>query len=447
MKPIGVKVPPLPTAILSGLLAAFAMGAARTMTSTEKLLEKNLALKAAGFTPLPGNGHWEVMESLKPALSGGLFFALAMGAGFGVFGFLVGRLASLLGHKAKIFLMAASTLPPIAALLGGETLLGATLAVVLLYSFRTASKAPPPEPARALALLISLLILASPLAVILSSTTGGFETVRNALVKSDTARGLSDFYYRWTLYPAESIKPLLARTQVTAFISPDLDERRANVIGAAFKKRNIYIVGDGDGADMIVKPSDETALLATKHFSVKLDTLSEAKIASGINSLSSISDDSKVLRRVTLYSLAVGFPLALFLSFAAFILWSMRGRRVPALILCAIVSVALGLFFRTPSDELAYLHSKAGAGELAEALSSPDPLYRLYGALGGMRYAEELSRELIAATADPVINVRYTSALALEDADTPEATERLREIIASKDDWYVKSRAFYALKS
>ncbi|PLX41491.1 MAG: hypothetical protein C0608_05600 [Deltaproteobacteria bacterium] len=283
--------------------------------------------------------------------------------------------------------------------------------------------------------------------MVLKSSTGGFETVRNALIKSESTRGISDFYYRWTLYPAESIKPLLARSQVTAFISPELEKRRAKVIAAALKSRNIYILGDEKGAEILVKPNKETALLVTRGQSIKLETLSVEKISSGLNKLSSLSDDSRVLRRVTLYALAGGFPLALLLSTAALIGWAMRGRRVPALILSATIAAGAALYFGTASEELDYLHREAGVEELSEALSSPNPLYRLYGALGGMRHPEELTAELIASTADPVINVRYTSALALEKADAAEVTERLHEILESDDEWYVKTRAFHALKN
>ncbi|TLM98197.1 hypothetical protein FDZ71_17445, partial [bacterium] len=210
------RVRPFALSLLAGFCAAYLFGFIRVRESAAHLLEKNLALKDSGQIPLPGEGHFDTLASLNPALFGALFYAIALGAGAAALGFFYGSFLRFFGDKARKILSLASFLPSVWALLLGDILLALTLAAIFFTATSLGMAGEKLKGKEIIEPLAALLIAALSFSPILLSDSGGFITVRNAMVRAPALRAVSDFYYRWTLYPAESIKPLIGLSQPLA---------------------------------------------------------------------------------------------------------------------------------------------------------------------------------------------------------------------------------------
>ncbi|HEY6009133.1 MAG TPA: hypothetical protein VIU40_12480, partial [Geobacteraceae bacterium] len=208
-------------ALLLGAAAGEILGAVRTREAALGLLDKNRLLANAGRFALPGEFHWDAMAAWPTALIGGLFYALTLGLGGAAVAYTWGRLLSPLPRPLRFVLSLAALAPGAWALAKGDhTLAVALLILALTGLWQAEGNAGESWKER----LWSLAAMAVLLAGFLPWAMAGeerFTRLRDRiLLPTETGRAVSDFYYRWTLYPAEAIKPLAARTQPVAALDP-----------------------------------------------------------------------------------------------------------------------------------------------------------------------------------------------------------------------------------
>jgi hypothetical protein len=434
---------PFAGSLFWGVLTGFVTGFSRTWFSTRHLYEKNLALRDAGLIPLPGEGHYETLASLKPALAGGFFYAVARGAGAATLAFLFGTLLRFFAPQKRKPLFFIALIPSLLVLLGGDVTLAMALFIIVIPCGLSGLAGERLKPKDAMEpVLATLLLLLSALPVFFSET-GGFTMVRNALVNNSALRSVSDFYYEWTLYPAESIKPLEVLTQPVGRVSPEIEGQALKALERSAGNVGILLVKSERGADFEFVLKDGAVHLSRRGVTVPWPEKSQAGQAEAFKEFSGKTDSTKPLRRTMLASLLLGGVLAVTTGIYRLSLLLPARLRRESFVLLAIM---LFLISWKGEAEFVRLEKSASVEELRAALVSPDPATRLYGARGAVRHPRELEEDLFTALGDPVLNVRYSAVSALGRSGSARSREKLLEILKSPGEWYVKDRAWWALK-
>ena len=278
------------------------------------------------------------------------------------------------------------------------------------------------------------------------------------LLPTETGRAVSDFYYRWTLYPAEALKPLAARTQPVAVLDPALPSETARAVASEALALRVLAVDEspsGRGADFRIETRQGKPAAVAGQIVVPWPVGDAEALKQAFSELSRQSDSAYPLRKATLYLLMGGVPLAL-----AFVLLG-AARRVGAAASfagerarvwgasIAVLLLAGGLAWAgLPSkeaDRYRRLAEAADAPETIQAMASGDPVERLYGVIGAARHGRAAQARLLERLDDPVLNIRYAAAASLGSAPTPEVKQRLSSLLPEERDWYVQERIYAAL--
>lgn len=438
--------------LLWGGLIGGLFGAARTLAAARHLAAKNTALLAAGLPALPGNGHLESLAGSDPGWAGALFFGLSLGLGFATVCFLWGRFLHSLPREALGIGAAALAVFPLFAVFRGEVLLAATLVAIAVGAGALGWKSAGVGNGWLLAL--GAVAIALGFSTWSEAPEGGFTRLRDQyLLKSSAGRAVNDFYYRWTLYPAEAIKPFMALTQPVALLGDreatpqQVEKLRRDLL----RTRILTLPEETEGADLRIVNQGGKLLIAAGKTTLAWPVAAKAQ-DDALLKLSSMTDTAKMLRRMTAYSLAVGCPIAaaLLLCYPLRALSSLipRRRNLLFLTLAAAMGVALAAAGRSTEEterRNALMEGKASATEMQAALTSPDPADRIYGLAAAGRDAPANKAALLAALEDPVPNVRHTAALALGALSDADVREALLDIVNGQGLWYIKDRAYLAL--
>ncbi len=438
-----------------GSLWAFLIGYHLTAGTTAHLLAKNMALINAGFPALPGNGHLEMMASSSPAIAGGVFFLLALGLGYSTISFWWGSICKAVPGHARGVAFAPLLVLPAYALLTGEYATSAALLAIgagtWLLGFRSGG-APLPG-VRAIAAVVLFLAALYPF---IPGGVSAFTAVRDSLLfRNPTFMQVNDAYYKWTLYPAEAIKPLGSVTQIAASVD---SEAREPFCSDALSM-NIYCLGDsaendgGDnGADLHVSKAPYGRIIierAGRSFEWKPGN--PRANSNEMSRLSAAVDGARILRRGT--SIALFYGLGLFLvTLAGAFFTKFTKKPVTTCALALVTGAGLGaMIFHTGADAGAVyselVDARPSVEQVRQALASSETLRRVYGARAAGAYANQLTEELSAALDDRVINVRYSAALSLGRATSAAGRERVIELLGSDAEWYVKHRGYQSLVS
>lgn len=445
---------PLSAAAAWGAACGAALGALRTREAALHLLAKNRALEAAGFVPLPGAGHWETLGSWLPTAAGALFFGLSLGLGAGTLLGLWVRGTRPLPSWAGTLAPWAVLAVPLWAAAAGDLLLAAALGATAAGALATqlpGRVAPAHERALRALVLVPLVVAFLPWA---TAPEGPFTRLRDRHLL-DTAVGgeVNAFYYRWTLYPAEVLKPVAALSQPTAAVPmPDPDATRERFCRDALRWGVLCVEGR-EGADLQLVAADSGLELVRGSAGVAWPEDSAAQ-ADAWKTLSSLSDRFPALRHATYWALFLGCPLALAWGFSSLalsagaLLEGGRRRTLASLVVAGLLAASLGVGGR-PDPSLVEMRARLGAEPpdaqaIRAALDSPSAVERFYGvrAAGQSRVDADL---LVEALSDPVVNVRYAAAEALGKTGGARSREALLEVLRSPEEWYVKERAYASL--
>lgn len=444
---------PLSAAAAWGIACVAALGLLRTREASLHLLAKNRALAEAGFLALPGVGHWETLTSWLPGAAGALFFGLSLGLGAGtLFGVWARSTRGLPGVPGRIAPWAALAVP-VWALGAGDPALAAALAAAALGAVWSQTSGRAPE---VRAGMLRALVLAPLLAALLPwamAAEGPFTRLRDRfLLTSPLGVVVNTSYYRWTLYPAEVLKPPAALSQPTAAVSGEVSSEDRDRFCRQALRWGLLCVDSREGADAELLLANRSLELVRGEGRVHWPGDRNAQGAAW-RALSAASDRSGPLRRATYWALFLGCPLALCWGFSSLALSAgslVRGRwRVLACLgTASLLAASLGAA-GLPDHRLEGVRSRLAAEppdprEVHAALASDSAVVRFYGAraAGPARLEADL---LADALSDPLINVRYAAAEALGAGGGPQARELLLEVLRNPEEWYVKERAYASL--
>ena len=453
-----MRVPPVLLSQLWGLLCGAALGAVRTQQAAAHLLAKNRLLEDAGLPHLPGAGHWEVLSSSAPSWAGALFFGLSLGLGAGSLCAVWCRVTRGIPGPGGRWLPRLVLVLPLPALAAGDPALAGCLLAIAGGSLALHRAAQPPRPL--VWRLVLLTICVGGLVPWALAPEGPFTRLRDqVLFASPAGLAVDQFYYRWTLYPAEVLKPLAAKTQPLAAVSPELPEpQRRRWCGDA-QRLGVLCVDEVDavpGVDLTVAPEAGSVVLVSgaarlpwpQGAADQKETWQQFSVA---------RDANRGLRRATGIALFVGCPLGLcwFLSSAALGLASVfpagHRHRLASAVLATVVAGGLGAA-GWADPEVATLRAgllelpPSTPEELGRHLRSPRVVERFYAARAARHLGPAAQAPLLEALGDPAINVRYAAAQALGEVGGTTARVILDELLRNPEEWYVKERAYASLR-
>jgi hypothetical protein len=259
---------------------------------------------------------------------------------------------------------------------------------------------------------------------------------------------INDFYYDYTLYPAEVFKSLDQKVLKTCNLQDPKKGPLQARVEMELRDRDYLAVATDDAVDLKVVQNND--MLVFKHGGNKIlqTTLTEflSHPASVLEEFSAKSDRHGFLRQFTFYSLLMGLPLALYLLLHALIrliccfFLDVRTSSLIASILCLIVGLSILIPFHYMRE------SDMELRDVPQALASKSWQKRV----AALRIIERKGVEVSSfqpypgLLTSPHVAVRYWLARALAVSRRPET---YRDLLAFLDDPHpnVVSMAFYAL--
>jgi hypothetical protein len=484
---------PLFISALTGLSIAQLLATAQVYLSNLQLFGEVAALHQAGYLAIPTLQTLQQNGAVAPAVFGGLFFTLSVGAGL--------TLATIGAVWAWHYLALRNRLVLILLLLvwtgslvlvnrNGLNVMAALYfttipaAVALVYG-RGLSNTPVREN------ILRRLLPLSPLALLaiiwgIQADNRLFVNIRDFLLLSNpVGRSVNDFYYRYTLYPAEAFKSLeqkLQRPIRLTDIRPAALDRR---VASQMRYRDYLAVGGDEPVELQIKQTG--AGLEWLNDGTRILTVTAEAFFSDPNAViaqySRQTDRSAFLRTFAFFGILFAFPILLYGGVFGIlrVLTGLFLRPYRATLLSSILCLLIGVVLLVPvyqggrrpvnAENLAAAldaadwRDRVAALKLAESLQleiTDYPSYRkslnsrhlperywLAHALGSSK-ADRAIDDLFTLLGDPQPNVvcQALYALGKRGGDKkPDIIEKILAIIRSTDSWYVQRYAYLALRS
>ena len=485
------STPFLPALILLlGLVAAQIIASFHVHFSNLELHDKMQVLRETGYLIVPNSTVLPRLLEWKEAVLGGLFFTLSLG----VFLTLTSLGAAWFRHrvlperKSLLLVVVVPWLFLLFALnIGGFSLMATLYVLVippLVYSaasrwlFRKSSRR-----LRRLTLFHALCPLL--LALLWTTQMEGsiFGDVRDYLLLSNSVgTKVNDFYYRYTLYPAEAFKSLDQKLIKTVFLDKIPSRAVSQALERALLNDDYLSVGQERAAELVITEKNHEL-----HFQQGGVTVSSAKLhqflpspAPWLADFSAKTDRNRLFRKLTFVSLLIGFPLFLYILVYGLVMLLLSP------FLSSTTSSVVATFFCLSAGVLLFflLFTWRGAvrdqGQVAQALQSSDsktrvaalkfidsrgleitryPAYRdllnsssiaercwIAKALGTSRRSESY-KELLSFLDDPYPTVVHATFQALAKRKNPAAIPRILASLETSTDWYNQWHAYKALRS
>ncbi|MBI5844450.1 MAG: HEAT repeat domain-containing protein [Deltaproteobacteria bacterium] len=479
-----------PAPILAGMLVCHVFSTLWVYAANSGLYEKMALLAKSGYVTVPNPVTAPLLKTFATAFYGGLFFTFTLGAGLCVLSFFLFRFWFRFFPRAPkkvaaalfsgIFLLIAVFLNKDGFVLFPTLIALSVPATVILISALVArySGSSP-------SLLMSTFFIV-PL-VILSLAWGGhkdddlFDHLRDdVLLSGGPGIAFVDFYYRYTLYPTEPIKPLAARLIKSARITGQAQPATLAPIYRALIKNDYLPVKSEGPVDLSLnvkgsvvtlsgggKIIDEIGLQAfvqkpdrhLSEFSKKLDNMAASRTFMGFGLLFGFP--------LVLYSLCFGFVSALV---------GLMLAPAPASFATGLLGVVLGLLLLFPLSSA----SKARDRDIRELIASGSRSERLTGlrqasekgipvcnlagfdkilkssAIVERRWAAEAlasggcpetGQMLAGLLNDPHPYVRCHAVLSLSRIGASYATDTLLDILRTSNHWYLETYSYSAARS
>jgi len=479
----------LAKAILLGLFTTQILATLHVYLSNADLHRTVTIIAEAGYLTIPNQQVVLTLKEFGPAFFGGWFFTLSLGAGLSVFSAacawgwdrIFGR------SKALLILIGLLWLGAVVAVnsRGFCPMVSSYFLATPLVVFVSALMWMPKQSAKKGWLNRLALVLPIALLTIIWSAHADrflFLDLRDYLLLSNpVGKKVDDFYYRYTLYPAEVFKSLEQKTLKTCHLTIIKGTAIARRMEPVLINNDYLPVAQEAPVDLEIVESQN--LLIFKHqgktvlqtpfktfFSQPEDVLRQ---------FSAAADRHALFRQATIVCLLVGFPITLYVMVFALLNFVLRffldptPSSVVSGALCLLIGLALLVPLRLArmpiNDEMALseaLSSKSWQQRVAalrrvvsERLDMADfPAYRrmlasphiperywLVKALAVSRHPETYP-DLLAFLDDPHANVVSMALYALGQRGNRRAIPEILKGIETSDHWYNQWYAYRALR-
>jgi Ca2+/Na+ antiporter len=479
------------SSLLIGLTLAQILATVHVYSSNTVLYDSLLAIKGAGYLTIPNSLVIGQLRKAAPAFLGGLFFTFSIGAGISFLSLALAWIWDRLFYR-KIFLLYVFLLLWVACL-AAFNFHGFKLFVTLYFLliapvvFITAAKqmsylnkknqrSRPNEILHILPVIVLALLLAWQID---SRMFSDFRDIY--LLSNPVGSKINKFYYKYTLYPAEVFKSLNQKMLKTAMIESqktDVTRMLENIIlndDYIPIQRNIdadlKVISIGD--DFIFKSHDRPVLRisAVEFFKdpYKAITGFEQK-----------SDTWAFFRKITMFSLLSGFPLAVYvivhgiISILFGIFFNLRTSSLIATILCFVLCLVFIFSFqlnRTRNISERNIADVLGSGRWQDRVAALKFIdkngleikqFHTYQELLKSDYITErywfvrtlansrkpgTYRDLLGFLNDTHPNVASMALYGLGRRGNKEAIGKIMQVIKTSDDWYLQWYAYRALRA
>ena len=479
--------------VFVGLLGAQMLFTLYVYQSNNDLLKSLETIENTGYLTVPNVRIKDSLDAFMPAFCGGFFFTLTAGAGLILTAFfLIYLWRSVFACRPNmffviLFLWALGIYK--AAQTGAPRLLTAFFFLIPLMVFVLMMKWLKGPWAKSgwrvaavhLPAVITIAVIWLP-----NMNSGVFVNIRDQILLSNPAgRAINSFYYRYTLYPAESFKPLHRKQLKTAKIQIEAHSL-FNRIEKSLRRLDYLPVSSGISPDLTVRSRGDRLLLAHQGQTV-LEVQTSRFLRSPKETLQDFSqqmDQMTFLRQFTFFSLIFASPILLYFFIHTFVSCVLVGIRQPikrsviAAAVCVMIAAAgayalfpfqgtinpagqaknlIGEWLRSDSSQLRVCALKridkgdlpiaAHESALMELGKSPAIAERYWTArVLGNSDSERTYRQLLQLLHDPHSNVVCMALYSLGNRQADQAIKEIKRILIASDHWYVQWYAYNALK-
>jgi len=475
--------------LFPGLLAAQVIATIQVYISNVDLSRALDAIKGAGYLPVPNQHIASGLRDLGPAFSGGMFLTLSVGAGIALLALLSVWVWDRIFVRNRVLFV-----PFLMIWIGGLVKVNgqgispaatAYLLVIPPIVFAAAMRWMPPQRGeRGLSGEVASTVPLVLLAVLWASQMGGtmFLDIRdNLLLSNAVGTRINDLYYTYTLYPAEAFKTLDQKTLKTC----NLEHVKRRPFVQSLERTlavHDYLHTEGyRNADLAVEEENGVLLFRNRGRAILRTGLRDFSLRPSIilKEFSAKSDRDAFFRRVTFFSILIGFPVLLYIVIYALIHMALnlfldpKGSSIVTSIICFSLGVALVLPLFTGERAV-------GAGDIEGALQSGHWRHRVaalktvqemgldvtlfgnyrgmltsphvperYWLAGALGYGRGLEtyRDLLVLLDDSSPNVVCKAFEALGKRGNTEAVGEIIQRIETSDHWYEQWYAYRALRT
>jgi Ca2+/Na+ antiporter len=477
-------------AVFTGLCITQILATWQVYLSNNNLFHTVRAIEQAGYLTIPNALVAPTLRTFAHAFFGGCFFTLSIGAGLSIFSVLLAWVWDRILGRNRLWLLSIVFLwlTPMVAMnsQGFSPMVTAYFLVVPFVVFMATLRWIPSETTDIR--WRNRLIPFVPIALLTLIWTAYadqflFLDIRDFLLLSNpVGQKVDRFYYRYTLYPAQVFKTLQQKTLKTCRL-PNLDDKaQAKGLENTFIK-NDYLPVATDG------PVDLEAVVSKNRLELRHagGTVIQTELRTFfsrpqhvLNDFSSKTDRYGPFRQATIVFLVIGFPVLLYVTVFALILF-VTGFLVPpsrsfllAAGICFVIGLGLlaplvlGRFKTVPPDQVSealnasswkqrvsglrtLVDNKQEIGRFdvyRQMLTSPHlpERYWLAKALGVSRQPETF-HALVTLLDDSHPNVISMAFHALRQRGNKRIVSQILKRIATSDHWYNQWYAYRTLRA
>jgi hypothetical protein len=443
-------------AVFLGLLTTQILAFVHVYLSNADLYRTVTAIAEAGYLAIPNQRVAPSLREFGPAFYGGWFFALSIGAGLSILWI------ACAWTWDRIFRRNCALLAPLGLLWLGMILAvnsqGFSPIVASYFLFTplvvftcTLMWMPKERENRVWVTRLAYILPIVLLTIIWTAQADKFLflDIRDYLLLSNpVGKKVDDFYYRYTLYPAEVFKSFDQKSLKTCRLASLKNQTVARSIEEALINHDCLPVAANIPVDLEVTESGD-ALLFKHGGETVLQTSYEEFLSQQekiLTYFSAETDRHAPFRQATILCLLVGFPVTLYLMVFALIQFTCRflAGLTPSSVMAGVLSFCIGLSLLAP---LHIGRSKtAGVTDVSEALASPNWQQRVTALRSVVSKGLEIGdfpayRRMLAS---PHVPERYWLAKALGESQDPGTYEDLLTLLNDPHP-NVVSMAFGAL--
>lgn len=474
--------------VAAGMISAQIIATCFVYLSDQSVLRFVRSAEQAGWFPLPAGPAQPSLSSFAAAFWGGLFYTLSIGAGLALLTWAAFQLWRLLFRRNRFVLIAYAVLwTGLLVFVNAKGLVLFPSLFCLLVPLATViaciQAKPPYQHHSSFVWVIPVLTLVMLTGLWTTQLNRNlFTTIRDHILLSNPAgRRVNDFYYRYTLYAAESFKSFFQKSLRSA----SLEQTESQAIFQNWKARlahyDVLVLSHISRPDIrFVFSKEGIRLIAADGRGI--GTTAKEFLADPnrvLRSFSKATDRFAPLRRLTLAGLLLGFPVLLFamvyglLSSAARLVIKPANATWAASVICMVIGVWLFLpmlnarpvkitpdTINTALSADQWTHRVAALRYIAE--NNLDiatfPSYRRLAGSGLVveRYwlaramaksrTDETYSLLLAMINDPHPNVICQAFYALGERGQPTAIDPIKRRIVQLDHWYAQWYGYGALR-
>ncbi len=315
--------------LFAGMIIAQVLFTVFVYSSDNDLYKNLMAMQAAGYHVLvPNEQVMPTLEQWKPAFCGGLFFTLTAGAGLSLAGWFAVFLWQIFPkHRRIIFGVFLASAGYVLFRLNDHGFNLPVTVICLLIpaisgsaAFKNYAKHPMPPDFHMVAMHMAVIAM---IAMIWMPKVNAdvFTTIRDhLLLTSSLGRKINDFYYHYTLYPAETFKSLdqkMLKTVNIAVQDKGLSRRLANCLLDA---DYLPVPVAAHQADLTMTAKDNRLIFQNNGQRVHTSAVSAFfnSPEEQLTAVSKNSDRQHFFRKMTFISLIAASPLFCYILLNAF---------------------------------------------------------------------------------------------------------------------------------